>query len=657
MKNKFFTLFVLMLLSLFGNCVKVSAMEYKADSIPNNAYVIGNHMFTEKVVLTTKHIMLGATTIDSDSLSDMVIYYRTPWGEWWDGLTGETINVPNSFDIQYIDTKLLIETPIISSSEEVSYTDDLHGKKYNLVLDKINNITGVQLYFSAKEDGEYTLVKDYKIEELNNNFIEVEIKGGCNYYYKVKTYKTTSDINYSEFSNVINIDNSLLQPSNISAFGGFIPEDGDDETHDTALYFLEETIKTKLGNNPDGIEVYFSLEEDGEYTLLRKITYEDLLKSNEDLGFSYAHIPGYVNYFKIRSYIEYDNEILFSEYRNVKDSHKLSAPTISKFQPLSVNEDNFSYGVDIYLNNIYASNFQRYPSGVDVLYSTEEKGEYEVLTSVSLTDMNYAGAGTTYIANIDVPVGNKYFIKLRKYVMVNEEKIVGEKYSEILQTAMYNITYNLDGGEFYYQEGKYSFEAYDKDTEFTIKTPIKEGYIFLGWTGSNGDTPQKEVTITKGTIGNLDYTANWVLYGDVNLDGQLNTKDTRLLRKFLSGDETLSDIQQEIADVNQDGKVEEKDADSILYHLVGHIKSFPCYDIGEKYIITIDKNDGSEPYTQEYYTNLLSLNRKIEIPQREGYIFLGWTGSNGNAPQIEVIIDEKTTGNLEYIANWEFLQE
>ena len=34
-------------------------------------------------------------------------------------------------------------------------------------------------------------------------------------------------------------------------------------------------------------------------------------------------------------------------------------------------------------------------------------------------------------------------------------------------------------------------------------------YTFLGWTGSNGDVPQTEVTIPQGSTGNKTYKANW----------------------------------------------------------------------------------------------------------------------------------------------------
>ena len=54
---------------------------------------------------------------------------------------------------------------------------------------------------------------------------------------------------------------------------------------------------------------------------------------------------------------------------------------------------------------------------------------------------------------------------------------------------------------------------YTVETEtFTLNNPEREGYIFLGWTGYNGQepqTPQIVVTIEKGTTGDLTYTAHW----------------------------------------------------------------------------------------------------------------------------------------------------
>jgi len=69
----------------------------------------------------------------------------------------------------------------------------------------------------------------------------------------------------------------------------------------------------------------------------------------------------------------------------------------------------------------------------------------------------------------------------------------------------YDITYHTDGGTMTGQKTSYNIET----ETFTLVTPTKENYEFLGWTGSNGETPETMVTITMGSIGDKEYTAHW----------------------------------------------------------------------------------------------------------------------------------------------------
>ena len=70
----------------------------------------------------------------------------------------------------------------------------------------------------------------------------------------------------------------------------------------------------------------------------------------------------------------------------------------------------------------------------------------------------------------------------------------------------YTITYNLDGGTL-----KNPVTSYTHETKtFELETPIRVGYTFIGWTGSNGEEPQNIVTIERGSIGNRSYEANWI---------------------------------------------------------------------------------------------------------------------------------------------------
>ena len=54
-------------------------------------------------------------------------------------------------------------------------------------------------------------------------------------------------------------------------------------------------------------------------------------------------------------------------------------------------------------------------------------------------------------------------------------------------------------------EGKTNPEKYTIETEsFKLAIPTKTGYEFIGWTESNGEEAEKEVTIEKGTTGNKE---------------------------------------------------------------------------------------------------------------------------------------------------------
>ena len=62
----------------------------------------------------------------------------------------------------------------------------------------------------------------------------------------------------------------------------------------------------------------------------------------------------------------------------------------------------------------------------------------------------------------------------------------------------YTISYDLQGGTINGQPTKYTIES----PTLNIPRPIKTGYTFLGWTGSNGNKNQLDVSITHGSIGN-----------------------------------------------------------------------------------------------------------------------------------------------------------
>ena len=69
------------------------------------------------------------------------------------------------------------------------------------------------------------------------------------------------------------------------------------------------------------------------------------------------------------------------------------------------------------------------------------------------------------------------------------------------------ISYDLDGGVNHAENPSLYYE----DETVTLKAPTKENNIFIGWTGSNGNEPQLEVSITQGSTGDKSFVAHWEL--------------------------------------------------------------------------------------------------------------------------------------------------
>lgn len=92
--------------------------------------------------------------------------------------------------------------------------------------------------------------------------------------------------------------------------------------------------------------------------------------------------------------------------------------------------------------------------------------------------------------------------------------------------ASYTITYDLNGGSVSGNPTSYTADI----LPITLKNPTRNGYTFTGWTGSNGNTLQKTVMISKGSTGNKSYTANW----SKNQSAKTNIKGVQISLKKTS---------------------------------------------------------------------------------------------------------------------------
>lgn len=140
-----------------------------------------------------------------------------------------------------------------------------------------------------------------------------------------------------------------------------------------------------------------------------------------------------------------------------------------------------------------------------------------------------------------------------------------------------------------------------------------------------------KVTITKGS--NID-TAS----GDGTYKFEQNVKLYASAKKGYgnikwSGDKNTDEFTMPANDVNIN-----VDASKVMYKIT--------YDLDGGYV------SGN---LNEYDENTPSF--KLNNPTKRGYTFIGWTGSNGTVPQSDVTILMGSSGNLQYKANWEKLEE
>lgn len=109
----------------------------------------------------------------------------------------------------------------------------------------------------------------------------------------------------------------------------------------------------------------------------------------------------------------------------------------------------------------------------------------------------------------------------------------------------------------------------DKNSPITV-SDIAAEFSNLELVNGNAVTDSSAIVKTGDTFtaNGIEYTV--VVYGDVNKDGKISTKDASLVQKYVVGKEDgLDALQLEAADVNNNGKVTTKDALALQKYIVG----------------------------------------------------------------------------------------
>ena len=511
-------------LSLLFLCtVTVNAKEITANDIEPNSYVIGSHIYTGNITVTTNHIMLAAKTIDSNALSDMIIYYKTPRGGWINGATGASLTVPTKFNIEYIDLALVEE-----QDENYTITYNLDGGTANNPTEYTDKTLPITLNNPTKE-GYMFLGWTGSNGDLPEKEVTIEkgITGALEY---IANWAMYGDV---DSDGVIGIFDEIALSK-----------------HLTDTEKLNEFQLMVMDLNIDGEVDYVDLHILSKYIVgdIEQLPYD----SGEKYTISYDLDGGSVN-----------NP---SVYAQISLPMKLNNPTKEGYIFLGWTGNNGNIPeLEVIINEGLAGDFE-YTANWGLCGDVNEDGVIDTKDAVAITQYINWGSSLTEqqllladlnqdgeVDDVDAQIMTQYLGGWEITLPYDS----GEKYT---------ITYNLDGGIL---EDR-NFTSYaEMMLPFTLNKPTKEWYVFLGWTGSNGDTPELTVKITPGTTRDLEYTANWGLCGDVNEDGVIDTKDAVAIAQYIAGDENLNEKQLLVADLNQDGEVDDVDAQIMAQYLGG----------------------------------------------------------------------------------------
>ena len=212
---------------------------------------------------------------------------------------------------------------------------------------------------------------------------------------------------------------------------------------------------------------------------------------------------------------------------------------------------------------------------------------------------------------------------------------------------LYTVTLDASGGD-PIRPIQYTVES----EAFLLPTPVRTGYIFLGWTGEGITEPQKTMEIPQGSTGDRTYTANWQVIeytvtldvsGGDPLDPITYTVETPVILP------TPTSTGYTFLGWTGEGETAPQPTVVLPKGTTGD-KAYTANWKATTYTIALGANGGEDLAAISY--TIESDPIKLPTPERKGYEFKGWVGDDIDGAQTEVIIPTGSTGDRTYIAFW-----
>lgn len=515
---------------------------------------------------------------------------------------------------------------------------------YGSSEETLKEISGWELY--EKTENGYS-----KITEGTNYTYQMELVPGETKTFVARVYKDkeNGDRIYSEYSNELEVTREKLQTPTLA-----------NDPSDLSGAHLSMAVEGYYASGEDALKEITGWElyektENGYVTIANDSTYSHNVSMDQGTTKTFIARVYYENENVTKTYSEYSNEVVVT-------IEKIKVPTLT----FSKNNDKMT--LSIIAEGTYKDETEQNKITGWELY---EKGETNTLITSDKPytyemDIPY-GETKTYYARIYIVdvYNNKVYSENSAELVINEKlptPTLSNDYSytdgaklSILTEGYYGSDVekkNMISGWELYEKTESGYSILTEGTNYTYELAMKSGssktFVSRVYKNINGEKVYSDYS--------NEITIERILIGDANCDGEISGLDSSIISRYVDN-LSVDKISLKNADVNLDGEVNEVDSTIILYY-IAHKDSENAitlpYDAGKVYKITYDLdggvlNDGS--HNPGSYAEI-SLPFSLSIPTKDGYEFIGWTGSNGDTPELEVRIPKGTTGNLNYKANW-----
>lgn len=269
-----------------------------------------------------------------------------------------------------------------------------------------------------------------------------------------------------------------------------------------------------------------------------------------------------------------------------------------------------------------------------------------------LTKNTYTKNGYAFVGWATTPSGAIAYADQASYTMGTDASYT---LYAVWELADYSISYDLNGG---FGDGNPMTYNMLSDS-FTLYSPTRPGYTFLGWSGTGIEGIRMTVTVETGSFGERSYTANW------------KANSNRIIFNANGGTGVMPDQSVDTDDTvalnantfTNEGYVftgwSTTPSGSVLYadkaqYTMGTESAYTLYAIWriKGYTISYQLNQGTvSGNPSEYFKTTPTFTFKN--PTRPGYTFLGWSGTGITGMSKTVTIAQGSVGDRTYTANWE----